>query len=63
MRNKKCFICGASFKSRALKARYCSVKCRREGQRANRVKWESDNPEYMKNYMQKQRKTKGEDFS
>ena len=51
----KCPICGQVFVTSRPNKRYCSFVCREAGSKLRRLKWESKNPEYQKEYMRKRR--------
>ena len=46
----RCKTCKNLFNT-AKQERYCSEECRIEARKNVRKKWETKNPEYMKNYM------------
>ena len=46
----RCKTCKNLFNT-AKQERYCSEGCRKEARKKVRKKWETNNPEYMKNYM------------
>lgn len=40
MQKVMCIICGKEFKTQGGNVKYCSEKCRRDGQRKRRIEWE-----------------------
>lgn len=55
-----CPICGAQFETSRPNKKYCSFTCKAAGAKVKRIKWENENPDYIKNYMKQYRKNKGE---
>ncbi|WP_455363071.1 hypothetical protein [Vagococcus elongatus] len=55
MSRKKCAVCGLLFHTVVSSKRYCSDECRRVARRDKQRQWQSDNPDYMKKYMQQYR--------
>ena len=53
-----CKMCGKEFMTAKPNKQYCSIACREAGGRLARLRWEDNNPEYNKAYMQKYRKEK-----
>ena len=46
-----CPICGAQFQTARPNKKYCSFTCKEAGRKLQRMKWETENPDYSRNYM------------
>ena len=55
-----CPICGRQFETSRPNKKFCSFSCREAGQKLRRMKWEAQNPDYSKKYMQEYRKNQKE---
>lgn len=51
----KCAICDKWFETSRPHKKYCSFVCKEAGARLRRLKWEQNNPDYIKQYMQRYR--------
>lgn len=54
-KTKNCPICGRDFETNRPNKRYCCYSCKEAGRILQRMKWQENNPDYSKNYMQKYR--------
>ncbi len=52
---KRCIICGREFETTKPNKKYCCFNCKEAGAIVRRMKWEEQNPKYIKNYMVKYR--------
>lgn len=50
-----CPICGRKFETKKPNKKYCSFSCKEAGRRLQRMKWNSQHPNYDREYMQKYR--------
>jgi len=55
MKSTTCTVCGTYFTSKSAKAKYCSLECRDQGQRAVRSAWLEKNPTYDRDRMREYR--------
>lgn len=51
----KCPICGRTFETGKSNKKYCSFTCKEARQKLQRMKWNDENPNYYKAYMQQYR--------
>ena len=51
-----CPMCGLKFETSRPNKKYCSFSCKEAGAKLRRMKWDSQNPDYIKTYMQEYRK-------
>lgn len=55
-----CPMCGREFLTEKPNKKYCNFTCKEASQKVRRMKWQADNPDYYRDYMQKYRKDRKE---
>lgn len=48
MREKKCALCGETFRPTARNSKYCSIVCAAAAKQYQELKWRSEHPGYRK---------------
>lgn len=58
MKKKICPVCGVEFETERPNKRYCSYTCRDINDKARRMQWQADHPDYYANYLRQYREKK-----